>query len=121
MPFSRHRSRELAVQMSYQWLLDPKALLDSLSIDRFWKEQALSAEENREFFESLARGVVCHMPEIDGKIKDALHQQWRLERLEKIDHALLRVAVYELLFYGGKDPADPAVVIDEAIEIAKKF
>jgi transcription antitermination protein NusB len=121
MAASRHRSRELAVQMSYQWLVDPKALDDSHSIDRFWKEQALSNDENRDFFESLARGVVSHLPEIDGKIKEALHQQWRLERLERIDHALLRVAVYEMMYYRGKDPADAAVVINEAVEIAKKF
>jgi N utilization substance protein B len=121
MAASRHRGRELAVQMSYQWLLDPYALSDAKSIDRFWKEQSLSTEENRDFFESLVRGVAGYIPEIDEKIQSALHSQWRLDRLERIDHALLRVAVYEMLYYKGKDPADAAVVIDEAIEIAKKF
>ncbi len=121
MSASRHRGRELAVQMSYQWVLDPRALEDAQAIERFWTEQALSSEENRAFFESLVRGVVSYLPEIDQKIKDTLHQQWKLERLERIDLALLRVAVFEMLFYKGKDPADRAVVINEAVEIAKKF
>jgi transcription antitermination protein NusB len=121
MAASRHRGRELAVQMSYQWVLDPYALSDAKAIDRFWKEQSLSSEENREFFEALVRGVAGYIPKIDEKIQSALHAQWRLERLERIDHALLRVAVFEMLYYKGKDPADAAVVINEAVEIAKKF
>ncbi len=117
---SRHRSRELAVQMSYQWTLDAQSMTDPKAIDRFWSEQARSADDNREFFERLIRGVATHFPQIDALLEKKL-ENWKLERVEKVDLALLRVAIYEMLFYTGPDPADKAVVINEAIEIAKKF
>jgi transcription antitermination protein NusB len=106
--------------MSYQWELDPSSLDDPRAIDRFWREQALSSEENREFFEGLVRGIAGRMPELDELIKKYL-KNWKVDRLDKVDLALLRVAIFEMLFYKGKDPADPAVVINEALEIAKKF
>ncbi len=106
--------------MSYQWELDPSSLNDPRAIDRFWREQALSTEDNRSFFEDLVRGIAGRMPELDALITKYL-KNWKVDRLEKVDLALLRVSLYELLFYQGKDPADVAVVINEAIEIAKKF
>jgi len=117
---SRHRSRELAVQMSYQWELDAASMTDPKAIDRFWSEQARSNDENREFFERLIRGVATHFPQIDAILEKKL-ENWKLERVEKVDLALLRVAIFELLYYKGPDPADKAVVINEALEIAKKF
>jgi transcription antitermination protein NusB len=117
---SRHRSRELAVQLSYQWELHPSSLDDPKAIDLFWREQALSSDDTREFFEILIRGVASRLPEIDKLIAQYL-KSWKMDRLDKVDVALLRVAFYELLFYEGPDPADAAVVINEAIEIAKKF
>ncbi len=117
---SRHRSRELAVQMSYQWEIDPLSLKDPKAIDRFWREQALSPDDNRAFFELLVQGTAARLPKIDEILQTYL-RNWKVERLDKVDLALLRVAVYELLFYEGKDPADPAVIINEAVEIAKKF
>lgn len=106
--------------MSYQWELDPSSLQDPRAIDRFWREQALSSEENRVFFEDLVRGIAARMPELDELIKKYL-KNWKVDRLDKVDLALLRVSIFEMLFYKGKDPADPAVVINEAVEIAKKF
>jgi transcription antitermination protein NusB len=106
--------------MSYQWELDPASLNDPRAIDRFWREQALSSEENRNFFEDLVRGIATKIPELDVLIKNCL-KNWKVDRLDKVDLALLRVSIFEMLFYKGKDPADPAVIIDEAVEIAKKF
>jgi N utilization substance protein B len=117
---SRHRSRELAVQMCYQWDLDPKSLGEKKSRDIFWAEQAQAAIENREFFEFLVRGVADVLPQIDRTIEGAL-QNWKMTRVEKVDLAILRVAVYELVFRSDDDTPDAAVVINEAVEIAKKF
>ena len=62
------------------------------------------------------RGVLNNLPKIDKTIKDSA-PQWPLERLNRIDLAILRVAVYELNF--TKTP--PKVVIDEAVELAKEY
>lgn len=70
-----------------------------------------------DFAESLVRGVVEHSARID----DLLSQHaegWTLGRMPAVDRAILRIGVYELL-YASDVP--PAVVIDEAVEEAKKL
>ncbi len=71
----------------------------------------------REFADELLRGVITHREEIDDNLsRQTAH--WRLERLAAVDRNILRLALYELMYCEGT-PA--AVVIDEAIEIAKRF
>jgi N utilization substance protein B len=117
---SRHRSRELAVQMAYQFEMDASSLADPKVLDRFWNEQALSDDDNRLYFEVLIRGVAQAIPFIDSKI-EASSKNWKMTRLDKVDLAILRVAIFELLMMDEKDRPDAAVVINEAVEIAKKF
>lgn len=117
---SRHRSRELAVQLVYQWDLNPNSLADPKVLDRFWMEQARSEDSNRPFFEHLVKGVANFLPHIDRKLEGVL-QNWKASRIEKVDLAILRVGLFELLFDDATPPTDPPVIINEAIEIAKKF
>ena len=64
----------------------------------------------------LARGAVSALSEIDLLI--AQHtDNWRSERLAVVDRLIMRLAVYELLF----EKTPPAVVINEALELAKTF
>lgn len=117
---SRHRGRELAVQLTYQWDLHPGSLTDKKARDRFWAEQAQASDDNRDFFEFLVSGVSNHLPAIDRVIDGAL-RNWKMARIEKVDLAILRVAVFELQHSTADDKPDAAVVINEAVEIAKKF
>ncbi len=117
---SRHRSRELAVQLCYQWTLNPVSLEDPKVIDRFWRESALAEFENRVFFEMIVRGVAEWLPKIDAEIESGL-ENWKMSRLEKVDLAVLRVAVWELMFCTDDQRPDDRVILNEAIEIAKKF
>lgn len=113
----RHKSRELAIQMSYQWLLAPDSLMDEGAIERFWVEQAKAKEDSKPYFLLLIEGLKENLFDIDQKIEAQL-KNYRMERVEKVELALLRVAAYELLFH--KD-VPKAVVINEAIEISKRF
>jgi N utilization substance protein B len=63
----------------------------------------------------LVEGVVEHARRIDELI-EAHAANWSLERLPDVDRAILRMAVYELLW---ADDVPDAVVIDEAVELAK--
>jgi N utilization substance protein B len=63
----------------------------------------------------LVEGVTEHAPRIDELI-DTHATGWSLERLPDVDRAILRMAVYELLWV---DDVPDAVVIDEAVELAK--
>ena len=83
----------------------------------FWAEHGATSAEVRGFADDLFRVATDRVSEIDSLIeKHAEH--WRMERMAAVDRNLLRAAVAELLAY----PETPrAVVINEALEIAKKF
>lgn len=110
----RHRGRRRALQCLYQWEATGAPLPDLLA--RFWRSQP-EDEEARDFAERLVRGTVAAVESIDPLIEKQA-ANWRLDRIGVVDRTILRIGVYELL-----EEADtpPAVVIDEAIELAKQF
>ncbi len=115
---SRHRSRERALQMLYQWDLT-KALPEQV-IEAYWG--GLSAHEGTKatiedaFANRLVEGVTSRIQEIDNLIKTHA-ANWRLERMSTVDRSILRLAVYEML----ENTALAPVVINEAIEIGRRF
>lgn len=83
----------------------------------FWAERDNVEEDVRGFADDLFRTAIDKMPQIDELIGKHT-QHWRMERMATVDRNVLRGAVAELLAY----PATPrAVVINEALEIARKF
>jgi N utilization substance protein B len=110
---SRRRSRECALQILFELDLAEGALEEVLR--RFWLGRGATDGE-RDFAERLVRGVVAGREGIDDRIGEAA-DRWRLERMPAVDRNVLRIAIHELL--EADDP--PAVVIDEAIEVAKRF
>lgn len=75
-------------------------------------------EEVRAFAEELVRGTLFHLVEVD-RLITASADNWRLDRMSAVDRNILRLAVFESQFY--TDPTPPAVVIDEAVELAKRY
>lgn len=111
---SRRKARESALQLLYQWegeRPEPRSLLAT-----FWRNRKVDASARR-FAEELFTGVVARLDEIDPLLQRHA-EHWRLERMAAIDRNLLRLAAYELLTHPD---TSPAVVIDEALEIAKRF
>jgi N utilization substance protein B len=116
---SRHESRERALQMLFQW--DQTGETPEKILAGYWG--GLLAEEDSpgrpapdEFANQLLRGAVGRATEADQLIR-AHAEHWRLERMSAVDRNILRLAVFELL-----DAQIPApVVIDEALEIARRF
>jgi N utilization substance protein B len=83
----------------------------------FWAERTNVEEEVRGFADDLFRVAIDRMPAIDELIGKHT-QHWRMDRMATVDRNVLRGAVAEFLGY----PATPrAVVINEALEIARKF
>jgi transcription antitermination factor NusB len=74
-------------------------------------------EEAFQYAQRLVRGTVDHREEIDAMIRGQA-DNWRLERMPAVDRNILRLAIYEML-YERETPK--LVVVDEAIELAKKF
>jgi N utilization substance protein B len=110
----RHRAREYALQMLYQAEASGTPIGDVVA--HFWLEREVP-EEVRSFAERLAVGTLDARERIDALLGRNL-EHWRLERLAIVDRNVLRLAVYEFLYEPG---TPPIVVIDEAIEIAKRF
>jgi transcription antitermination protein NusB len=111
---SRHRAREYALQMLYQAEASGAPIAEILA--GFWRDVEVPPEV-RDFAGRLAGGTASALGEIDGLLTGCL-DNWRLERLAIVDRNVLRMAVYELLH---EPETPPIVVIDEAIEVAKRF
>jgi N utilization substance protein B len=75
-------------------------------------------EESLAYGRLLAEGTVAHLFEINALLKKFL-SNWTLDRVEKVSLAILRIAVYELLFLQSDVP--PLVTINEAIELGKLY
>ncbi|PYV00379.1 MAG: transcription antitermination factor NusB [Acidobacteria bacterium] len=110
----RRIARECALQMLYQLDVGKQAQAEILAT--FWLMND-HPEKVREFANELFTGAVSRLSHIDGIIQQHA-KNWRLGRMAAVDRNILRLAVYELL----SDSHPPAtVVINEALEIAKKF
>ena len=115
---ARHRGREAAVQMLYQWEVGRLALAD---VRQVWAEVTDENEplpaDLAEFAHALAEGVAAHVAELDPLISEAA-AHWRIERMNVVDRLVMRLAVYEFL-YEKDTPA--TVIINEALELARAF
>ena len=111
---SRRKSRELALQMLFQYDLsgnDPEAII--LTFDDLQKVKPAI----RDFAIRIFLGTIRHREELDELIvKQA--DNWRLSRMAVVDRNIIRISVYEFLH---ETDTPKLVIIDEAIEIAKKF
>jgi transcription antitermination protein NusB len=109
----RTKGREFAMQMLFQWDMSKQDL--SKLEKKFWSN-AKAADSTREFANRLFEGTARDISALDEMIvKHA--DNWRFERLAAIDRAILRLAIYEL----RNTDTPPKVVLNEAIELAKKF
>jgi len=109
---SRRMAREQALQALYSIAVghrDPNdVLIESVGAE--------APSEHRAFVRDLVLGTLDHSEEADAAIAPLL-QGWTLERMPTLDRLILRMANYELRHEG----TPPAVVMDESVELAKKF
>jgi len=109
----RQKSREFALQMLFQWEMGKQE--PSRIEDGFWKN-VRAQKSTREFADQLFENAASRADELDPIISSHA-EHWRVERMAAIDRAILRLALAEL-----RTMSTPAkVVINEAVELAKKF
>ncbi len=112
---TRRKSRELALQMLFQADMGKQPPEDVRRT--FWRERGTIGADERGFAEDLFRVASDRNAEIDGLIERHA-EHWRMDRMAAVDRNLLRASVAELLGF----PSTPrAIVINEALEIARKF
>jgi N utilization substance protein B len=109
----RRKSREYALQMLFQWDMGKQ---EPSKIEAgFWKN-AKAQQSTREFANQLFESAAARTEEIDPIISQHA-QNWRIERMAAIDRSILRLALCEI-----RTTSTPTkVVINEALELAKKF
>tara|TARA_B100001964_G_scaffold223702_1_gene269875 strand:- start:156 stop:587 length:432 start_codon:yes stop_codon:yes gene_type:complete len=110
----RRSSRELALKFLYQFELNKGDLDEQI---RLFLEQNSSQEDVENFMKELVVSLIDKMEEID-EIIQKFSDHWILDRMTVIDRNILRMGTCELLF---NFPTPPKVVINEAIDIAKKY
>ncbi len=111
---SRRVAREVAFQFIYSRHHDNAATRDEF--DGFCKSFELAAEQD-EFAWSLVQGTLDSVKSLDEEL-NRVSKNWRVERMPKVDLAILRLAAYEIL-NSGDVPKN--VSINEAIELGKKY
>jgi N utilization substance protein B len=111
----RRDGRVAALQYLYAWSMNtPSNLANDLVV---FFENCEMPREHYAFGEELIHGVIEHVADIDSRIK-ALAHNWEFERIAKIDLAILRLAIYEMLH---RKDIPPVVSINEAIDLSKQF
>jgi N utilization substance protein B len=112
----KHKSRRFAFQVLYQYelRLSDETRMEDLEefFQHFAVPEALQARVG-----SLVLGAWSHREACDAWISKAA-KKWRLERMHAVEKSLLRLGTYELAF---GEAIDAPIVIDEAVELAKKF
>ena len=110
---TRHQARAAVVGLLYAYDLG------NTEIAKFAEEileDKKIRNKQREFSNKLFLGTIEHLDEIDSEIKKHL-KGWDFDELGRIEKAILRLGAYEILI----DKNDQAVVINEAIELAKEL
>lgn len=113
----------MAFQLVYEWSLNDGAFYDEQRINEYWDERSTPNtrdDENYSFYRRVLKGVANFLPQIDSKLEQFL-ENWAMKRVDRVDLAVLRLAVFELLYDTDSDRPDDAVIINEAIEMAKRF
>ena len=115
---ARRKSRILAFQALFSWDMGNKNWDDLFLFPWAGDSKILSDQESLTFAKLLIAGTVEHIQEIDKLIEKHLENTWSIERINKVDLAILRISVYPLLYQ--KD-IHPTIVINEAVDISKEF
>ncbi len=121
MASNRHLGRIVALQTLYEYEFRVQANDPSVDVDEVLTrnlERYETAIDDTDFVKDLVAGVVQEQAGLDAKIQP-IAPEWPIEQISRIDRAVLRLGLYELLFRGDKVP--PKVAINEAVELAKAF
>ncbi|MCI8346147.1 MAG: transcription antitermination factor NusB [Clostridia bacterium] len=91
--------------------------IDEEQIEIFIEANNIEGQEQIEYIKNSFYGIQKNIEEIKELIEKNLKEKWTIERISKIDIAILKLAIYEILY----SEVPYKVAINEAIELAKKY
>ncbi|MBI5409217.1 MAG: transcription antitermination factor NusB [Nitrospirae bacterium] len=112
----RRRAREYALQILFQLDMTGNEFTEDVWLE-FWEGNEEEDEDVKEFTRDIVASTRKNLAEIDKLIKKAA-ENWSIERMAIIDRNILRAATCELIY---RKDIPPSVVMNEALEIAKKY
>lgn len=110
----RRKAREHTLRVLFQ--LEFGNTEPEKTVAQYWENRRI-LEEIKEYSSWLTKGIIEHQQEVD-KLIQSFSKNWRLSRMALVDRNIMRMAVFELLY---ETNVAPAIIINEAIEIAKKY
>lgn len=114
---SRKIARAVAFKIIYQ--LEFQKNDYEFIYQKMIEEENVTSEAIIEYIDKVTKGVIEHNDIISGKIEESLKQGWELSRISKINIAILKIAIFELLYLKGEIPVK--VAINEALELVNTY
>ena len=111
----RSQIRELAFRLIYS--SEVQRVMEDEQIMLFLQENKIESEQEESYIKTIYNGIKDNKEEILSLISRNLKEKWTMDRISKIDLAILQVAVFELLYLN----LPYKVAINEAVELAKAY
>lgn len=112
---NRSRARELAFKLLYQ--IEIQKEVNEEDIELFFENNEVNSKEAKEYINDMVNGININSKEILEQISKNLKEDWEVERVSKVNLALLKLAIYEIKY----KELPYKVVINEVVELAKKY
>ncbi len=113
---SRKSAREEAMKLVYQLIMNKTSSMEIIKDYYENLEKELTVEE-KEYIESCVEGVEENTADIDKYIEE-YSKGWKINRISKVDLAIMRLSIYEML---KRQDVPNASSVNEAVELAKKY
>ena len=111
---SRIETREAVVFFVYQYDFRKEQIDEQITL---YINDHEDLQDDFEYFESTVKGIISNRDSLDESISKYL-KNWTLDRIPKLDKAILETAVYEI---SSNDDIPTGVAINEAVRLAKKY
>lgn len=113
---NRSAIREQAFKLVYSLEIQKKESVEE-QLELYIENNNLTDKNAQKYIKDAINGIQSNKEEIENQIKNNLKKDWKIERISKIDLAILKLAIYEIKY--TETPFK--VVINEAVELAKKY
>ena len=112
---NRSKARESAFKLLYQ--IEIQKEVNKEDIELYFENNDVNSVEAKEYINDMVNGINENAKEILDNISKNLKQDWEVERVSKVNLALLKLAIYEIKY----KELPYKVVINEVVELAKKY
>ena len=112
---NRSETRELAFKLLYQ--IEIQKEINNEDLELFFENNDIKSKQAKEYIEDVVNGISKQAKEIMETISKNLKEDWEIERVSKINLALLKLGIYEIIY----KELPFKVVINEVVELAKKY